>query len=360
MELHARRTYAKHMIWANRPIQAYHQSGGFYPTNDWEKLKEGPEGPGNYDYQSFSGIYCYRPTRTLSMVDRFDFLFADNFSRKSLPEIIELQASQPEAHYLLVLGGSLAQGSSAKSADSCWHKLLEDKLRIQSGQNIHVINAALGSFVSFQERLTLEALIGSLKISSIVILNGFNDLVLPLLQGSRPGDPYQMGSRYQQVYDNSFSRFLRERSHFLKYRYLKRIEEVFSKNAQEIADSVQPARYLSDSIIGIYSENTVRMIEVAHSKNIPIRIFFQPIRDMEKERFGYEIDHPLHSFHANAYRLLIQRCTMGKWGKSYTDISELLDSKDQLSYFVDECHLNDFGQKALAKRISKNILHFFK
>lgn len=48
-------------------------------------------------------------------------------------------------------------GSSATAKEKTWHALLEQKLRKELARpDIHVINAAMGAFVSSQERMAME------------------------------------------------------------------------------------------------------------------------------------------------------------------------------------------------------------
>src|SRR5581483_11184192 len=54
-----------------------------------------------------------------------------------------------------VLGGSVAQGFSADSKEDTWHAWLERLLRGELGRkDLYVFNAAMGAFVSLQEKLS--------------------------------------------------------------------------------------------------------------------------------------------------------------------------------------------------------------
>ncbi len=53
-----------------------------------------------------------------------------------------------------MVGGSVAQGFSASGKTTTWHAVLEGLLRTEiRSDDLYVVNAAMGGFVSFQEKL---------------------------------------------------------------------------------------------------------------------------------------------------------------------------------------------------------------
>src|SRR5262249_13337962 len=111
------------------------------------------------------------------------------------------------------IGGSAAVGSSASSKNTVWHAQLERLLRQQVlRDNLYVFNAAMGAFVSTQERIAFDLAVASRRPHIVIVLNGFNDIHIPLELAVAPGDPLQVGKRYAQVYDNSLGRFVSQYS----------------------------------------------------------------------------------------------------------------------------------------------------
>lgn len=81
------------------------------------------------------------------------------------------------------------------------------------------------------------------KSEVVIVLDGFNDVVLPMNTAARPGDPYQTGIRYGKFYGSSFFAWLTEASsifnilattalhrHISEYREnIDRNDEIFEK-----------------------------------------------------------------------------------------------------------------------------------
>jgi hypothetical protein len=54
----------------------------------------------------------------------------------------------------------------------------------------------MGAFISTQERLAYYLAASPRGAQIIIILNGYNDLLGSASSGTRPGDPFQLGIRY--------------------------------------------------------------------------------------------------------------------------------------------------------------------
>jgi len=208
-----------------RPYEPYFVSGDFYGSVATSTLLKSREGPAAYGYQRLHGVY-FNHVRdgTWNAHWRSDFLFDHYLSRYSARDVDAILAEDPDALRIMVLGGSAAQGSSASSKNTVWHAQLESLLRQEFlRDNIYVFNAALGAFVSTQERIAFDLAVAPRRPQIVLILNGFNDIHVPLELAVAPGDPIQIGKRYAQIYDQSFWRFVAAHSTVFRYFQKKRV-----------------------------------------------------------------------------------------------------------------------------------------
>ncbi|MFC1836122.1 hypothetical protein ACFL2Q_15615 [Thermodesulfobacteriota bacterium] len=89
---------------------------------------------------------------------------------------------------VFVIGGSAAYGSGASSTDTRWYMELERLLSKGLKRQVRLIPAAMGAYVSTQERMVLELIVLPRRPDCVIILNGYNDLVNCLTYCTRPGD----------------------------------------------------------------------------------------------------------------------------------------------------------------------------
>ena len=106
-----------------------------------------------------------------------------------------LPAKAPGEVRVVVLGGSVAYGTGAGRRERCWDLRLEGRLP----KGWRVVNRARPSYNSTQclVSLALEALDD--EADWIVLVDGFNDLAVPLVMGGKPGDPYYLPALREQM-----------------------------------------------------------------------------------------------------------------------------------------------------------------
>jgi hypothetical protein len=188
-------TFVKHIDQGSDRIpHPYIEMGGFYRGGyyyDQLASQENPEILG-YAEKGWLKIPSFKyGTEVKSFAERGKFLFRD---RVNLVEKDEIR--------VFILGGSVAFGEGASTAELRWFIQLERQLREKTGKNIVVIPAANHSHVSTQERVIYDLYVSAYQPDVLVILNGFNDANTGI-SATRPGDPYGQSIAYKK----SFSPF---------------------------------------------------------------------------------------------------------------------------------------------------------
>ncbi len=208
----------------------------------------------------------------------------------------------------------------------------------------------MGGFVTAQERLALELAILPRRPHLVLHLTGFNDLALPLRNGSRPGDPYQTGLRYFQIYGNSLLRTAVENSVVARRLFRDRIAGVLSAREAEILADEGLSDRLAGEIAGVFSSNLHSMYRRCRQEKTAYLAFLQPYR-VSAGRTDPAVTEKRERFYDRARRMILDRIGSGKDGVPLLDLGPLFGPESARAWFADEVHLNDAGQEALAKAV---------
>lgn len=335
-----------------RAYLPYFGSGHFKIHSTLKSLEQGREGPGRFGYRKRSGYYLYDPeTETPDGSDRFGFLLENWLSPYRAARIREIELRAPGAFRIFVIGGSTAMGTSASSAGKTWSNILEETLgRDFPDQRIFVFNAAVGGFVTTQERLALELAVLPRRPGLILHLTGFNDLSLPLRNGSRPGDPYQTGLRYFQVYGNSLLRAAVEHSAAARCFFRNRISGILSRREAEILADRSLSDPLAEEIARVCRANLQAMHRRCVQEKTPYLAFFQPY-NLSAGRAGPDLAGKRKRFYDRIRKLILDRTGPGEDRIPLLDLGPAFGAESARTLFTDEVHLNDAGQEALARAV---------
>ncbi len=257
---------------------------------------------------------------------------------------------------VFVLGGSVAVGAAATSPEKTWHAVLEQELRrLLERDDIHVFNVAQGAFVTVQERLAFELAVLPRQPDLALFLDGANDALLPASSGSRPGDPYQTGLRYAQIYGNPLWRFLAENSAVLSElargsfaRYIKQAES-------ELATDEERFRGYARAVASAYAENVAAVMNHCHAHGIACVTALQPIRAVAATALGRPAPsgilpdrRQVDLFDALKAEIADAARSWPWLAEGFLDVSGAMNSEAGIAAFTDAVHLNDAGQVILA------------
>lgn len=331
-----------------RPFEPYFVSGDAFNVHSEVDLLARRESPSDYGYKSGYLTYVYSPEKPASAFDRTNFLFDHEISRYTAGQMDSIAAKYPGSIRIFVAGGSAAQGYGASGKEKTWHALMEARLRRHfHREDIYVFNAAMGAFVTAQERIAFDFAVAPRKPDLTIILNGFNDMYIPGIFGVRPGDPYQTGYRYYQIYNTSAGRFIRERSALAAWLAGRLTRKVLVENSGASLTRHETAAALGRGIVNVYTANVDYLIGRGTADS-PVLVFFQPWRDFALHGAGGKPQSVFFRFYLRVSND-IRKHFAGNSG--FIDISSSMSSPEKTGYFLDMAHLNDQGQQALADAV---------
>lgn len=297
-------------------------------------------------YYNTGLIYTYSPKKILASTGDLGRFVFDAAARPPAT------APREARRTVVVTGASVTLGDGAKDPLRRWWKVLQAKLRAQLGtERIDVIPAAVRSFVSTQDRISLDLFVLPHRPDVVVNISGVND-VANLYYLSRPGDPYNMPVAFSRYYDFLFEQWFwcAKKSALarglLKRYFSRRIE---AEKRKVLADPRQMENYLQ-SIANIYADNVTHMSRRCDQDKVPCFFLLQPARELTAfyESVGQE-DNPFSIAYPKIRALMAASSAKEK----FQDISHLVDGHDE--WFVDDVHLDETGQEKLAELVAQKL-----
>lgn len=336
------------------PYDPIFVSGDFTPAKSRSELMSGSNSPASYDYRStVLGQYFWNgevPPRSLTALS--DFLFASYLSRYSSREVDHIICGKPDAVAIYVLGGSVAQGSSASSQQTTWHALLERSLRRNLQRNdIFVFNAAMGAFISTQERLAYHLAVSPRGAQFVLLVDGVNDLVTTASAATRPGDPHLTGTRFREYYGNPLLLWLAERSALVNAAIQTDVARSVTEYRRRLArDDGYFTRY-ANGVVDLYVENISAILKDCEVNGAICLVGIQPVRPLSAAQVGAHTDEdgilPPARIH-ELYRLLFEKIGASRYSRQFIDLTGILKAPREVEFFTDLMHLDDHGQELLA------------
>jgi lysophospholipase L1-like esterase len=363
-EIAARTVFGLQPLMFGYPYHPIFVSGDYYYLNTNEQLARGPGGPTAYGYEEGILGYHYDPQTppSHSSANFADFLFNHNRSRYSSVEVDRIECTEKDAAAVFVLGGSVAQGFSASSKQTTWHGVLEGLLRRRlQKEDLYLFNAAMGAFFSLQEKLAYYLAVVPRKADAVLFLNSYNDLIVPANTGTRPGDPFQLATRFSQFFGNGFVWWLATHSaivngliqaefvsHAMAYRQqLENDDGVFSQYAEAVTD--------------IYMENMDEVLDDCDARHKSCLVALQPNRALTAANIGAKFDDIISEKRVKQlYDLLFAKIEKSAHRSKFIDLTHIFDSAEKIGYYADTVHPNDRGQQLIADALLEPVLALAK
>lgn len=359
-EIVARTVFGLQPLMFGYPYHPIFVSGDYYYLNTNEQLARGPGGPTAYGYEEGVFGYHYDPKTPAShsSANFADFLFNHTRSRYSTAEVDRVECTDKDAAAVFVLGGSVAQGFSASSPQATWHGVLEGLLRAKLGkQDVYLFNAAMGAFFSFQEKLAYYLAVVPRKGDAVLFLNSYNDLVIPANTGTRPGDPFQLGTRFSQFFGNGLVWWLAKHSAIVNgliQAEFVRHAVAYRKELDE--DDAVFARYAA-TVTDIYMENMGEVLDDCDARHKSCLVAIQPNRALTAANIGTRFDDIISGKRVKQlYDLLFAKIEKSAHRSSFIDLTHVFDSAGKIRDYADEVHPNDRGQQILAEALLEPTL----
>jgi hypothetical protein len=344
-----------HYRW---PYQPLFVTGDYQYLVPNDRLPFAPGGPDALGYTERGlGFYASPESIPASSTSLSDFLFSHDRSRYPAAEVDRIACAEPDAVLVYVLGASVAQGFSASSKATTWHAVLERRLRERLGRaDVYVFNAAMGGFVSLQDRLAFHLAVAPRNATLVIALNGYNEATIPANSGVRPGDPFQLGLRFSQFYGDGFVWWLATHSailhtlmqnelddHVLAFRRrLERDDALFARHARAIA--------------GLYTENMNELLASCSGRNLACLVAIQPGRAISAAYSGVKRDDILSQQRLVAlYEALKAAVAASPQHDRFVDLTHLFDG-ERLALYSDNIHPGDRGQEVLGEALVEPTL----
>jgi hypothetical protein len=307
------------------------------PYVGWGELRDATgaiperERPELSGYQLEGGFHVWEPdaaaSSSVTVAGRFGWLFQE---RAAL-------ARDRSRRRLFVLGGSVAHGWSATPGHSFW-EVLEHEL----GPETTVVPAAMGGFGVTQERIALELAVLPLAPSAVLVLDGWNDLVLPGELGARPGDPFDWGIELGRR-EHPLSDAAARTSRLAAKKREGDLARVLAARAERLVSTPTLLDAYATSVATCYRDGIARLLERCAEAHVPCAVLVQPCRAVTNSRVG-----------AGAAPDPIARLTLAAYGRCLAslpegafDLTASLDSSP--ATYVDECHPDNRGHLLLAR-----------
>lgn len=329
-----------------RPLVPYVQTGDFHTARSVADLAGVPEGPAAAGYRLDEGVYLYEPgAEPVGAGDFADFVFGGKwYARHGLAEVKDTAGGRLR---IFVIGGSAAQGSGASGRQTTWHALLEARLRDEfATDRIDVFVAAMGAFVTVQERLVFDWAVAGRAPDLVIAVNGFNDVFTPLAGAVRPGDPLQMPRHYAEFYDRSWAHLLKSYSAVGRFVLRRRNIRAAEAIGARIRSDPALAAATTESVRAIYTENMRYLLGRCGDLGIECLVFLQPFRALTERRRGA----PPGA--ATLFLSIYDTLPAGLAGRpGFHDLTGVFDAAEPDTIYTDPVHFNDAGQRLFAEAI---------
>ena len=339
-------------------------SGDSYYLMPNEELPFTPGGPVEMGYrqQGFGFHYDLDSRAPRTSTTFADFLFTHTRARYSAADADRITCEQKDALLVYVLGGSVAQGFSAERKEDTWHARLEGMLRDRLGrQDLYVFNAAMGAYVSLQEKLAYYLAVMPRRANLVMIVDGYNDITIPPNSAVRAGDPYQVGLRFSQLFTDGFMWWLARHSAIANTVLQNEFNEDVARYRKRMAEDDVLFRRQAEAIADIYVENTGEMLAACRARGQACFVGIQPARSLTAEYLGTRFDDILPQKRiVEAYRILLDKVAASPMKDGYVDLTHVFDRGDKLQFYADSVHPNFAGSQVLARAILPHALQALK
>ena len=363
-EFCARTFFGLETLQYRRPYAPIFVSGDYHYLMPNEQLPYTLEGPVTLGYRESTFGFEYdpstRPPRTSSTFA--DYLFGHNMSRYHADEVDRIACGQKDATLIYVLGGSVAQGFSAKDKYDTWHARLEGLLRSQLGRkDIYVFNAAMGAFVSLQEKLAYYLAVVPRRANLVLIVDGYNDVTIPANSAIRPGDPYALGLRFNQLFTDGFVWWLAKHSAIVHTILKNQLNDYVVETRRRLDQDDAVFNRYAEAIADIYVENMSEVLDACAARGQTCLVGIQPARSLTADYIGAHADDILSQKRmVQLYRTLLDKVAASPRHDRFVDLTHVFDGGQKLGFYADSVHPNPAGQKVLAEAVLPHVLDALK
>ncbi len=190
----------------------------------------------------------------------------------------------------------------------------------------------------------------------VVIVNGYNDLLVPASSGTRPGDPLHLALRYSQFFGNGFVWWLAQHSAIVNATLRNEVEgNVLARRRNLNENDAAFARYAT-AVTDIYIENVTEMLASCEAQGRACLVGMQPSRSLTAAHLGRKVDDVLSQDRVRQlYEMLQAKIAASPYRARFVDMTGIFDSPSGLEYFADTVHPDDRGQAVVAQTLFPRV-----
>lgn len=257
-----------------------------------------------------------------------------------------------ETYRIFVVGGSTTFGYGSSNDDTTIPGYIQKEFK--NFKNIEVINAGIGLATSFEEKYLIQNIITDLSPDMIIVYDGWNDGVYRKINGMVPlgivdtdKDPFK------------FKNYPFYRTPFVISANIINNDVQAESDIRTQKEIVTPE--IKKTVTDLWKQNIEQICKTQEKKGIKTMVFLQPLVSTgNKPLFGDEstFNNPeLHDFEDTSEIVLMLSGQLDNLKNTCSVAVNLTNVFDNTKkpVFYDQGHMNELGNKIIAKKIYDNI-----
>ena len=304
-----------------------------------------------YDFQNI--VYEFQPVLTLVPNQHFTTLNINNEGFRGA----EINVSKTNNDYrIIVIGGSTVFGAGLGSDNETFPYELYNKFK-EKFNNVEVINAGISSLTSFEELYYFKEKLIPLEPNLVIIYDGWNNVAY-----KATSEPEILNTDDDKLQLKDFQAYLRSPVVLYRYVLLPILDFQFFGNLDTTdttiinkSDLYDPQ--ISNSVASLWYAHMNEFCQISKENQIQSVVILQPtLNHGTKPLTNYERSNYVKNIYfEKTFELLIQKskhlndCSMvSDFSNVFIDVNE--------GVYLDQGHLNPFGNKIIAEKIYEKIL----
>lgn len=261
---------------------------------------------------------------------------------------------------IFMFGGSTMWGSGVRDEYTI-PSLLGSYLN-RKGYHVEVINFGESGYVNTQEVIVLMKELRQKNIPTLVVFyDGINDIFSSFQQGKAgiPQNEFNREKEFNTLISKKRSLlvFLESLKTLASIRFINDITK--PNQDANISYTDQELKLLAEETVGLYHENMRLVYSLGEESDFKSIFYWQPtiynkknLSDYEKER-AFDVEY-LKNFMKSVNNYMITN-DVNHQSLYYYDISEIFYNEKE-PVFIDYCHVSEYGNSVIAKRMAKDII----
>ncbi|OQX76588.1 MAG: hypothetical protein B6D61_08585 [Bacteroidetes bacterium 4484_249] len=268
--------------------------------------------------------------------------------------------SEKQEYRIFMFGGSTMWGTGVRDKQTIASQL--GRLLSENGHNVDIVNFGESGYVSTQEVIELSLQLQQGNIPDMVIFyDGVNDIFSTYQQGGAgiPQNEFNRKDEFNALRSKkkSIMVFLKSLKSLTTIRFITEFTQSDKTPIVSYTDS--EAGFLAQNTIDRYNENIRIVYALAEEYGFDIVFYWQPaifsktnLSDYEKQE-AEKVDYIESFVKAVNGKMIKQEVHIGPL--NFYDISDIFLHENK-AVFIDYCHISEYGNSVIAKRMEKDVI----